>query len=393
MSNRFYYAHDRKVLGPVSAEQLRQLVATGDLLPDDMVWPEAGSPGVRAPARTVLASEPQLESVPDWVADTWAPEPPRPRSAVPDWVADVEVPAPPARRIAPPPPPPEAPPDINVALVPLASPVAPAAPPGDPSGLRVGGHSSVGRVRDRNEDRFFAHQWAWNDGSATREGALLIVADGMGGYEGGDRASSTTVRAITEQLLSLPLRALTGADPTPSPAVLQDAVAHALEEANRIVLEEAKADARFQGMGATAAVVLIWDGRAFVSHVGDCRVYLQRGDALAQLTADQTLVGRMVELGQLTPEEAREHPRKNEVLQAVGKRSGIEPSRFTAPLLRGDRIVVACDGLDAHVPVEALQQLLASSTSSPANLAAQCVRLADEGGGSDNCTVVIAHFG
>ncbi len=281
--------------------------------------------------------------------------------------------------------------DINVELVALPVQLARAAPLSPPSGIQVGGFSSVGRVRDRNEDRFFVHHWTWNDGSTTREGALLIVADGMGGYQAGDRASSMTVRVVSEQLLWLLLSTLTRADPQPI-AALQDAVVRALVEANRVVFEEANADTCCKGMGATAAVVLIWDGRAIVSHVGDCRVYVQRGGALLQRTTDQTLVARLVELGQLTLADAQAHPSRNEVLQAIGKRSSVEPSRHEERLLRGDRILVACDGLDAHVPVEKLRQLLASSMKGPADLAKQCVEMADEGGGTDNCTVVIAEY-
>jgi protein phosphatase len=386
--NRWYYAHGGRVLGPVTSEQLRQVAATGQLLPDDMVWPESGSPEDAVAARMKVDVRQQAGSVPDWVAETWAPPAAKPRAAVPDWVADVEQAEAVSSRPAPAG---QAPPEINVELVALPGPPAPA-PPGTSSGLRVGGFSSVGRVRDRNEDRFLAQHWTWNDGPATREGALLVVADGMGGYQGGDRASSVTVRVVCEQLLSLPLRTLPGTEAEPDSQALLDAVVAALVEANRVVMEEARAEERFKGMGATAAVVLIWEGRALVSHIGDCRVYVQRGDELKQLTRDQTVVGRMVELGLMSPDEAAEHPRKNEVLQAIGKYQRIEPSRHKEPLKRGDRIVVACDGLDAHVPVQTLRKVLSSSMMPPADLARHCVGLADEGGGSDNCTVVIAHY-
>jgi protein phosphatase len=225
-----------------------------------------------------------------------------------------------------------------------------------------------------------------------REGALLIVADGMGGYEGGDQASSLTVRVVSEQLLLLPLRTLTGSEPRLATSDLLDAVVGALGEANRIVTDQGNADARFKDMGATVAVVLVWDGRAIVCHVGDCRVYLQRRDALIQLTKDQTLVARMVEKGQLTAEEAENHPRKNEVLQAIGKRPRVEPSRYEEPLQPGDRLVLACDGLDAHVSFETLRQVLTGWTRSAAELARHCVNLADEAGWTDNCTVVVAHY-
>ena len=145
-------------------------------------------------------------------------------------------------------------------------------------------------------------------------------------------------------------------------------------------------------MGATAAVVVIWNGRAYLGHVGDCRVYLHRGGELKQLTKDQTLVAKMVALGQLTREEAAEHESRNEVTQAIGKRPTIEPSRANLKLERGDYLVVACDGLAAHVECSTIQQVLSRPTVPPQHLAAQLVQMADDGGGTDNCTVIVAHY-
>src|SRR5205807_2487552 len=117
-------------------------------------------------------------------------------------------------------------------------------------------------------------------------------------------------------------------------------------------------DERFKGMGATAALVVIWDGHAYLGHAGDCRVYLYRSGSLNQLTEDQTLVSRMVALGQLSAEEAAQHEKRNEVTQAIGKRPSIEPSRSEVGLLPGDYVVVACDGLAAHVDHPMLQKAL-----------------------------------
>jgi protein phosphatase len=402
MTNRWYYTHGTSILGPATAEQLRERMVTNELLPTDLTWPETDSIAEAVEAQAWLEFQAQTRQAPSWVAEMQAPpSPPERKPAVPDWLADVEQANPPRRGPAVPPPlPPSAAsgenrppldtlPIINVELVALPGHATPASPITKGS-IQVGGFSSVGLVRERNEDRFFAYHWDCVAGPYRREGALLILADGMGGYQGGERASAVTVRVAAEQLLLLPLRVLTDPDDKLTTETLLDAVVHALVEANRVVFEEANAEAQFKGMGATAALALIWEGRAIVSHVGDCRVYLQRGDALIQLTKDQTLVGRMVELGQLTPEEAEQHPNRNEVLQAIGKRRQVDPSRQEELLRTGDRVVLACDGLDAHVPFETLRLLLASSTKSPAELASECVGLADQGGGTDNCTVVIA---
>jgi protein phosphatase len=178
----------------------------------------------------------------------------------------------------------------------------------------------------------------------------------------------------------------------PDGAALAADVERAFREANRVVLEQADKEARCKGMGATAAVVLVWSGHAYLGHVGDCRVYLHRGTELKQLTEDQTLVGRMVALGQLTPEEAVNHESRNEVLQAIGKRPTVEPSRGEQALERGDRLLVACDGLAAHVEVEQIRQVLCAPSVSAQHLAEHLVRMADEMGGSDNCTVVVAQL-
>ena len=141
-------------------------------------------------------------------------------------------------------------------------------------------------------------------------------------------------------------------------------------------------------MGATAAVLIIWNGRVVIGHVGDCRVYHHHAGELKAVTKDQTLVNRMVELGQLRPEEAVGHPASNEVLQAIGTRTAIEPARYKLKLAPGDWLLVACDGLHGQVDDRALQKIVSKAPPSAALLANRLVDLADQSGGLDNCTVV-----
>jgi protein phosphatase len=142
-------------------------------------------------------------------------------------------------------------------------------------------------------------------------------------------------------------------------------------------------------MGSTAVVLLIWDAKAYIRLVGDCRVYHWRGGKLTQVTRDQTLVARMVELGQLTQEEAAKHARRNEVAQAVGKYALIEPARCELSLSPGDWLVASSDGLQAHVNDRTLGETIARAGVSAEDLASRLVELANQGGGSDNCTVVV----
>ena len=269
----------------------------------------------------------------------------------------------------------------------VARPVA-AETPAAPSRLEVGAATTVGRVRRRNEDSFLVQQVAWSNVDGYQEVVLLVLADGMGGYEAGHQASRLVVETAAATLAPLLTGAPAGQLQAASPTVLAENIDYALLEANRVVHRKGKSDAACKGMGATAVVVLVWAGRALIGHVGDCRVYHQRGDRLTQRTKDQTLVARMVELGTLTPREALVHPARNEVAQAVGKHPDLAPARYDVPLATGDWLIAASDGLHAHLDERALQAELARPTASASERARQLAAAADQKGGSDNCTVL-----
>lgn len=303
--------------------------------------------------------------------------------------------------------------------------------------LEIGSATSVGRVRNRNEDSHLVQHLAWANQNVHHEVALVVVADGMGGYEAGDLASGYVIRNLAANLLPLVNFAIvsqfpdteTSAPPsdqparpagqeysllsglqsilggkgggqsaaprnsggTPnfdtSPAGIARSIEEAITNANRIVYQKGNNDPKCKGMGATAAVVVIWEGQVLIGHVGDCRVYLSRAQRLTQITKDQTLVARMIELGQLTPKEALTHASRNEVSQAVGRRNLIEPGRYELQLARKDWLIVAGDGLHTHVDETMLQGAINQATSA-SQLANHLVNLANQHGGSDNTTVV-----
>jgi protein phosphatase len=198
--------------------------------------------------------------------------------------------------------------------------------------------------------------------------------------------SATTLAPVLAGILQNPSRD-SGA------AVLARHLDKALQDAHAAICRRAEAEPACKGMGATAAVVAVWDDQAFIRHIGDCRVYHLEAGQLHQVTKDQTLVARMVELGQLTPEEALKHPARNEVTQALGKRGLVDPSQESALLEPGDRLVVACDGLGAHVEDRVLAEIVTSWKGTAVDLAAHLVDLANQGGGSDNCTVATLFYG
>jgi len=252
--------------------------------------------------------------------------------------------------------------------------------------FEVGGVTSAGRVRTKNEDSFLAQLLLWSGHERRGETALVVVADGLGGHEAGEEASAMVVRSLGGALLALLSGEATGRLTAKG---ITETIESAMQEANREVHARAKQEALRKGMGATAAVVVAREGEARVGHVGDARVYHQRGDRLTQVTKDQTLAARMVELGRLSPKEALVHPARNDVYQAIGHHPNLKPAHYDLRLTPGDWLIVTSDGLHAHVGAEELQQAVAKAEPSAAKLAAALVDLTNQKGGTDNCTVVV----
>ena len=402
MLDRWYYLHAGKTLGPVTAAQLRQLAGSGRLEPNDPIWPEGRNQKEAVPAQAAIPFGRQttpLENKPDWLDDVRAAfsveEKSTPAPPSLDWLDDVRATEEKVSEFLPLEW--DAEPEV-LEVVPAVQEPAQAveqihelresdviAEP-DPCRLILGSATTRGRVRDRNEDSLLVQQLTWCAQEQRHEVALIVVADGMGGHQAGDRASGLVIRAVGEAMTPLLSAALSG-EPA-EPDALAKALERGLQEANRLVQQKAKEDAACQGMGSTAVALLLWDGHASIRLVGDCRVYHQRAGQLMQVTRDQTLVARMVELGQLTPEEAARHPRRNEVTQAIGRHSRLEPARYEVALQRGDWLLACCDGLYAHVTDAMLQEALNQPEASAPKLAQRLIERANQGGGSDNCTVV-----
>ena len=418
--NRCYYTHEGQTHGPIERADLRQLAEAGQLLPDDRVWAENMRPdqaveaslivdfATLAPAAPaalaapVAPAAPAAPAAPDWLTDVAQAEAARPpKSFAPDWLASVaEVPV-----VA-------AAPGLDVEWMPPLLP-----PSSGACRLSVGGATSCGLARLRNEDHFLTQQLGWSSGEEVHEATLLVVADGMGGEKAGDRASALVISTLAAELAPVLAGLLRKSPQEASTAGLTQALAKALRQAHTTIYQTAEGesaaseevwfdaprrrqagsgpvaegDPSCKGMGSTAAVALVHDGQVVISHVGDCRVYHQRGDTLTQVTTDHTLVARMVELGKLTPEEAANHPASNQVTQALGKKVPLQPSQHELTLQRGDWLIIACDGLAAHVEKDEVCATAQRAVPSAGYLAKRLVELANEGGGTDNCTVVAAY--
>jgi protein phosphatase len=258
--------------------------------------------------------------------------------------------------------------------------------------MLVGWATSRGMIRERNEDHFLAQHLVWSAGEEWHELALLVVCDGMGCHNAGDRASSLAVRAIATTLAPVLAGIIQNPSRDAGAAVLARHLDKAMQDAHAAICRRAEAEPACKGMGCTAGVVAIWDDQAFIRHIGDCRVYHLEQGKFYQVTKDQTLVARMVELGQLTPEQALQHPSRNELTQALGIRGALDPSQESLLLEPGDRLVLASDGLGTHMEDNVLAEIVTFWKGSAPDLAARLVDLANEGGGSDNCTVVTLLF-
>jgi len=238
----------------------------------------------------------------------------------------------------------------------------------DPQWIDTASYSHVGRVRSVNQDRFAEFE----DGRGNR---LLVVADGMGGHQGGETASRLAVEAIGEVFGR-------------SEESLEKRIRTAIETANQRVHECASADPDLAGMGTTVVALCLGEGgEAWVAHVGDSRLYLLRDGSLDALTADHSLVEEMHQQGFLSAEEARVHPRRNELTRSVGVVAEVEAEVARVAVQPGDRLLLCSDGLCGYLGDGEIREILESEE--PPSAARMLVDHANASGGYDNVTVQV----
>jgi protein phosphatase len=267
--------------------------------------------------------------------------------------------------------------------------------------LEVAAWTTTGMVRTGNEDAFALLHACESRQDASSEGALLLLADGMGGYEAGEVAAALAIASLRKYLLAQPPFAFLagqssfqGEGVSPAPAtqagveVYQQVIQAALKDANKQVFTAARSGIGRRGMGCTAEVVFVNGRDVVVGHVGDSRTYHLHQGRLVQVTRDQTLVNRLLELGTLTPEEAENHPRRSELQQAIGGHGDVEPALYHGRLLPGDWVLVCSDGLSNHVTADELKEMLQSEAASAEMAARRLVNYANVKGATDNATVV-----
>jgi protein phosphatase len=261
--------------------------------------------------------------------------------------------------------------------------------------IEVFAKTDLGRARDHNEDRFLVADLTRKAASLQADvrqhdvgprGTLLVVADGMGGAAAGELASQMAADTIYAHLAKT-----WNEEREATPQRFAYRLKEAVEVANASIHAHAKAHPEVRGMGTTMTAAGVLNDHLYLTQVGDSRAYLIRGGEAHQLTKDQSLMQRLVEAGELTEEEAAHSERRNIILQALGPDPKVKVDLTHQELRRGDVVVLCSDGLSGQVKKDEIAKIV-TATPDLAAVCDQLVALANERGGPDNITVVVARF-
>lgn len=252
----------------------------------------------------------------------------------------------------------------------------------EPQQLVYGCAQSVGKQREHNEDCIFALSIAIGGEPISLPIGLFIVADGMGGHQYGEVASSTAVRTLAGYIFKQ-IQPFLVNPATIMEESIREVMRSAITEAQRAVTQTAPSS------GTTLTAALIFGQQVTIGHVGDSRAYIIHPEGGGEvLTRDHSLVKRLEELGQISPEEAAIHPRRNVLYRALGQGEILEPDVFTAPFSRVGCLLLCSDGLWGVLAENKLFQLVFSAQD-PQTACQRLVTAANEAGGPDNISVIV----
>lgn len=258
---------------------------------------------------------------------------------------------------------------------------------------RVALQSHVGCVRTINQDACLQLRFTAIEKSEPRQAHLVVIVDGMGGEAEGDKAASVALRTIAKEVLdaSLSIKDERVTAPLLPPSTRDRnmlVLERALRRANRNIYDYAERDQNRRGMGCTITACILEPNEVTIGHVGDTRAYHVRGQDMTRLTTDHSLVGRLVEMGQLTEEEARNSPQRSIIYRAMGTNPEVEVDLYYCELKPGDRMMVSSDGVWEYFESNELQAIMSSDTA-PADIAARLVDICLDRGADDNATLAV----
>ena len=239
--------------------------------------------------------------------------------------------------------------------------------------MRAFGKSDIGKVRDMNQDSFYIS-------SPQDEVQLFIVADGMGGYKGGEVASKLAVETSKNYIINN-----FNSIEHERESIL-NLIKSAIEYANLVVYEKSKEIPELENMGTTIDICLVIQNKVYIGHVGDSRVYRKRKEFFRKLTTDHSYVQKLVSDGTITKEEAYNHPKKNMLIKALGCSSFVEPDVMVKGFLKDDILLMCSDGLTNMLRDEEIVKII---NQNPMEACNRLVNEANDKGGLDNITAVI----
>lgn len=235
--------------------------------------------------------------------------------------------------------------------------------------------TDVGKAREMNQDYYYIS-------GPNEKIQVYILADGMGGYNGGEIASklatTTALSYIQNNFESVPKE---------KEDILK-LVKSAVEYANMVVYEKASENKELEGMGTTIEVCLIYNNKIYIGHVGDSRVYRIRKEFIRKLTHDHSYVEKLVKDGTITKEEAINHPKKNMLMKALGCTPFVEPDVTVKGFIKNDTILICSDGLTNMVNENEIYEIVKREGTLAAE---KLVEKANENGGYDNITAIVIH--
>lgn len=240
--------------------------------------------------------------------------------------------------------------------------------------LTIAQQTDIGRTRQSNEDSMLSYV-PEDSQILARKGALFVVSDGLGGHTSGEIASALAAQVIRDQYYQ-------DADEDRA-ASLQ----RAIKQANRAIVERAAQNEAWSGMGTTVVAAVLCDDTVYAANVGDSRVYIVRGDTIRQITEDHSWVAQQIRAGQMTPEEARDHPKRNVIYRCLGEDKDVEVDLFTEQVQDGDLLVLCTDGLSGQVNDTELLAMVRQYQ--PQESVQRLIARANENGGPDNITAIV----
>lgn len=241
--------------------------------------------------------------------------------------------------------------------------------------MMVFAKSNIGKERRINEDFYYISE-------PDSKIKLYIIADGMGGYKGGEIASKLATESIQKYIYA------NFEKNKNSREEIVNLIKEAIKFANSQVFEEAKKDQELTGMGTTLDICLIYNSKLYVGHVGDSRVYRIRKDFLRRITKDHSYVQKLIEDGTITKEEAYHHPKKNMLIKALGCEEHVEPDVYVKTFLANDILLMCTDGLTNMIKENEIYNIIKENPQEATNA---LIKKANENGGLDNITAIVIY--